>query len=170
MAKKKKPEGRPTSYRKQFAQAAFRMALIGATDAEMAMAFCVCEKTLNTWKHQRPEFLQSIKDGKLKADSAVAASLYKRAMGFTAPDVHICVADGEPLITPIEKYYPPDTAAAIFFLKNRRPQQFRQNPEVAVTVNNETQVDLTKPPEEWGQAELEAELQRRGALPVPPRK
>ena len=49
-------------------------------------------------------------------------------------------------------------------MKNRKPQLFRQNPEVAVTVNNETKVDLSKPPEEWGQAEIEAELKRRGAM------
>lgn len=35
---------------------------------------------------------------------------------------------------------------------------------MSVTVNNDVKVDLTKPPEEWGLAEIEAELAKRGAL------
>lgn len=162
----KHPGGRPSAYKAEYAQIAFQMTLIGATDAELAAAFDVSEQTINAWKHQFPKFLESIKSGKTKADAIVAASLFKRANGFTAPDVHISTYEGQAIITPIEKYYPPDTTAAIFFLKNRRPAQFRDKPEIAVTVNNDVAVDLSKPVEEWGQAELEAELKRRGAIPI----
>ena len=175
MAKKKKsaqpkaqPPGRPTGYLAEYAQIAFQLTLLGATDAEMASAFDVDERTINRWKIQFPEFCQSIKRGKLKADGEVVGSLYKRALGFSAPDVHITAYEGVPIITPVEKYYPPDTTAQIFWLKNRQPKQFRDKPEVEVTVNNETTVDLTKPIEDWGRSELEAELRRRGALPTPP--
>lgn len=165
---KKHPGGRPTDYKKEYALIAFQMTLIGATDAELGAAFDVSEQTINAWKKLHPEFIESIKRGKTKADAVVAASLFKRANGFTAPDVHISTFEGEVIITPIEKYYPPDTGAAIFFLKNRRPAQFRDKPEVQVDVkvDNHVTVDTNQPPEQWGAAELEAELKRLGVTPI----
>jgi hypothetical protein len=160
--------GRPTEYKPQYSKIAFQMALIGATDAEMAAAFEVSEQTVNSWKQKYPKFLESIKEGKLKADSAVAASLYKRAMGFHVPAVKLFNSEAGVIEHQYQEYYPPDTTAAIFFLKNRRPAQFRQNPEIALTVSNDVQVDLGKPPEEWGQSEYEAYLKKHGAMPDRP--
>jgi ssDNA-binding replication factor A large subunit len=52
---------------------------------------------------------------------------------------------------------------------NRFPQEWRDRPETHVTVNNEVTVDTGKQPEEWSQAEIEAELKRREELPQPVR-
>lgn len=162
----KHPGGRPSAYKKEYAGIAYRHCLLGATDADLAAAFNVQESTINNWKQEFPEFLESIKRGKLEADADIAESLFKRAKGFHTKAVKIFAADGKTFEHVYQEYYPPETAAAIFWLKNRQPARFRQNPEIAVTVNNDVAVDLSKPVEEWGQAELEAELKRRGAIPI----
>ena len=133
MAEKKKAHsrGRPTKYKKEYAEQARKLCLLGATDSEMADFFNVDERTINRWKNDFPEFCQSIKKGKLLADANVTDRLYQRAMGYEAPDVDIRVIDGQIIETPLTKYYPPNTPAAIFWLKNRRPQTWRDKPEVA---------------------------------------
>lgn len=79
--------------------------LLGATDKELAVIFETTEQTINAWKKQYPEFLESIKKGKDKADGRVARRLYDKAM------------DG-------------DTTAMIFWLKNRRKTNWREKQEI----------------------------------------
>jgi hypothetical protein len=79
------------------------------------------------WQRKHPEFRQALKDGKLFADATVAEGLYKRALGYSHKAVKI-VADaktGTEHIVPFTEHYPPDTAAAIFWLKNRRRKDWR---------------------------------------------
>ncbi|MDO4694965.1 MAG: helix-turn-helix domain-containing protein [Eikenella sp.] len=114
MSETKRPVGRPGKYKPEYAEQAEKLCLIGATDDELADFFGVSVATLNNWKTARPEFLESIKKGKMLADAEVGKRLYQRALGYDAPD---------------GKHYPPDTVAAIFWLKNRRPQAWRDKPE-----------------------------------------
>lgn len=130
----------------------------------MAGAFNVVESTLNLWKLKHPKFSEAIKRGKICADAEVAQSLFHRAKGITRKAVKIFQHEGQSYEHEYEEYFPPDTGAAMAWLKNRQPAQWRDKPDVTVNVNNETRVDLSKPPEECGLAELEAELARRGAL------
>lgn len=112
--------GRPTAYKPEYVQQAYKLALLGLTDAQMADVFGVSEQTLNAWKGKYPEFLESIKNGKAPADAEVAASLYRRAKGYSHPEDKIfCNANGEVTVQPTTKHYPPDTAAAFIWLKNR---------------------------------------------------
>ena len=67
--------GRPKSYRDEYGEQVFKLCLLGATDKELADFFDVCEKTINGWKKDYPEFLQSLKRGKLLADANVTRSL-----------------------------------------------------------------------------------------------
>lgn len=64
----------------------------------------------------------------------------------------------------------PDARAVIFALRNSCAEEWKNNPDegspVNVTVNNEVTVDTTKPPEQWGQAELIAELHKLGIKPI----
>ena len=111
--------------------------------------------------------------GKTRADALVSQSLLERAVGYSHPDVDIrtiSVGNGlsEIIQTPIIKHYPPDTAAASLWLRNRQPDKWRDKPEVSVSVNNSITVDTSRPVEEWGAAELETELARRNALPKIP--
>lgn len=121
----KKERGRPSAYREEYAEQARKLCLLGATDKEMAEFFGVSEQTLNTWKKQHTDFLESIKQGKAQADADVADRLYQRAMGYEHAEDKIFNANGQPLVVPTVKHYPPEPAAAIFWLKNRQKHKWR---------------------------------------------
>jgi len=130
--------GRPTDYRDTYPEQAFRLCLLGATDKEMADFWGVDESTVNNWKLAHPEFLESIKAGKLDADTKVAQSLYKRAIGYEYRETTFekigegenTTEVGETGIESIEqdifkkkvviKELAPDVAAINIWLKNRR--------------------------------------------------
>ena len=132
--------GRPEKYQPYYAEEAYKLCLgFGATDAQLAEWFGVCEQTINNWKVTHPEFLESIKQGKVIADANVARALYERATGCSHPDVHVAVWQGEVIITPVTKHYPPDVGAAKYWLNNRQPERWRNQVEVEVSTT------ITKP-------------------------
>lgn len=123
----KNPEGRPSCYTDKYAEQAYKLALLGATDKELADFFGVCEKTINNWKKAFPEFLQSLKRGKIQADAEVAEKLYQRAKGYEHPEVKVFCQEGEIITHEVVKHYPPDTGAAMAWLKNRRKAYWRDS-------------------------------------------
>lgn len=127
--------GQPTKYKEHYPEQARKLCLLGATDQELADFFEVCEATINNWKLDHPEFLESIKRGKVEADSNVADRLYQRAMGFEHDDVHVSNHQGVVTLTPIRKIHAPDTGAAVFWLKNRQSKKWREKQEVEHTGN-----------------------------------
>ena len=121
--------GRPSKYKPEYADQAKKLCMLGMTDKEMADFFGVAESTLNLWKTVHPEFSESLKGGKDLIDAQVAAKLFHRAMGYEHEDVHVSNYQGVITVTPLVKHYPPDTTAAIFWLKNRQPQRWRDKPD-----------------------------------------
>jgi len=117
--------GRPTAYREDYAQIAYKLTILGATDEEMADAFGVTEKTINNWKEQHEEFFQSITRGKQIANAEVAERLYQRAVGYEHKDIKFFQYQGEVIPQEVVRHYPPDVEAAKFFLKNRDPKRWR---------------------------------------------
>lgn len=118
--------GRPTKFKEEYITQAFKLAMLGATDVEMANFFEVAVSTFQLWKSKIVEFSDSIKKGKLEADANVASSLYHRAIGYKHKEVKTATFEGK--ITDEKEYlkhYPPDTTAAIFWLKNRQPKIWR---------------------------------------------
>lgn len=128
--KKKQVVGRPSKYRPEFVEQAKKLCILGATDREMSDFFSVSEPTFNRWKFEHPEFMDALKTAKSEADSRVVESLYQRALGYSHPDVHISNFQGAITVTPIVKHYPPDSTAAIFWLKNRQPDLWRDRKEL----------------------------------------
>jgi len=134
-AKGNRGGGRPSRYKAEYATLAERVALLGATDADLARIFDVSESTINAWKREHVEFSEALKRGKDDADAKVAKSLYRRALGYSHRAVKIVtVAQGNNMGSVVEEVpyterYPPDTTAAIFWLKNRRPDQWRDKQE-----------------------------------------
>lgn len=53
--------GRPTDYQESYNEQAEKLCKLGATDAELADFFDIAESTLNNWKSEYPEFMESIK-------------------------------------------------------------------------------------------------------------
>lgn len=136
--------GRPTDYREEYNKQAYKLCLLGSTDKDLSDFFEVSEVTINAWKNEFPEFLKSIKAGKQQADANVAGRLYKRALGFVAPDIITAQKDG--VITDmkeIQKHYPPDTTAAIFWLKNRQPKLWRDKQDIEHSGDIKINIDDT---------------------------
>lgn len=131
--------GAPSKYDPAYADQVTKLCKLGATDKEIADFFDVEESTINNWKKAHPEFLESIKKGKIIADAEVAHSLHKRAIGYQYDEVTyeklgvndngMAVDDkGDIEATKAEAYkrkvvtkeVAPDVAAQNIWLKNRR--------------------------------------------------
>lgn len=125
--------GRPTKYKPEYPDQAGKLCALGATDAQLADFFDVSVSTINLWKVEHQEFSESIKVPKAQADERVEQSLYRRAMGYEHDEIDIRVVDHAIVQTPVRKYYPPDSTAMIFWLKNRKAGEWRDKVETEHT-------------------------------------
>jgi len=134
-AKTKDKGGAPTKYHERFNEEVFKLCLLGAIDKEIAEFFNIRESTLNNWKKKHLKFMESMRAGKTEADTEVAKSLYESAIGFECEEeIAFKVKDGQhkekiDKIT-IKKQMPPDYRSISFWLRNRRPEQFREKVDV----------------------------------------
>lgn len=135
--------GRPSKFDPRFVAEARKLALLGATNEQMADFFGVAPSTFDKWMAEKPGFSGAVKAGKLIADGDVAASLYHRALGYSHPAVKIMAVNGEVREVPYTEHYPPDATSAIFWLKNRRPEQWRE--KVETTTNHKLVDENDKP-------------------------
>jgi|JI10StandDraft_1071094.scaffolds.fasta_scaffold162659_2 hypothetical protein len=137
--------GRPPKYREEFVDQARKFCMLGATNDDLARLFEVGLSTLNRWIAEIPAFRDAIKAGREIADAEVASKLFHRACGYSHPAVKIMQSDGIPVVVDYTEHYPPDATSMIFWLKNRRPDLWRDKPSatdgddvptpVSVTVN-----------------------------------
>lgn len=127
--------GRPSKYKAEYAEQAYKFCLLGATDARLGEFFGVSEQTINAWKEAHPQFLESIKKGKEIADAEIAHALYHRAKGYSHKAVKIFQHQGDIITEDYVEHYPPDTGAAMAWLKNRQPAQWRDKQDIEHTVN-----------------------------------
>jgi transcriptional regulator with XRE-family HTH domain len=104
----------------------------GKTDKQIAEIIGVSDRTINNWKRAFPTFLQALKESKQIADDLVEASLFSRAVGYSHPEEKVFCNEGQIVTHDTIKQYPPDTTAAIFWLKNRQPQKWRENYELKI--------------------------------------
>ena len=119
--------GRPSEFKPEYCGQAFKLCLLGAKDEEIASFFEVEENTINRWKREFPAFRIALKDGKKEADTTVAQSLYHRAIGqFVKIEkmVYDAEAKKHEKVT-LSVQTPSDVTAQIFWLKNRRPDLWR---------------------------------------------
>jgi hypothetical protein len=114
--------GRPSRYREDYPDQAYRLALLGLTDEEMAQFFGVDGATLYRWDSAHPEFREARARGKIPADAKVAEKLYHRAIGYEHDAVKIFMPSGaeEPVYAPYIERFAPETNAAALWLSNRQ--------------------------------------------------
>lgn len=112
-------------YHPSYAARVRDMCYVGATNTEIATLLGISVNTLREWREQYPEFNFAWREGQAHADAKVAASLFKRATGYEAIKWKD-TKDGrqEELVI-----YPPDVTACIFWLTNRRPENWEQRVE-----------------------------------------
>lgn len=122
-----KATGRPSAYKAEYAKQAEKLCLLGATDQEIADFFEVNVRTVYRWKGQYPGFCQALKAGKDQADERVERSLYQQAIGYEQDEVKIFMPAGaeSPVYAEYRAKVAPNVTAAIFWLKNRRRNEWR---------------------------------------------
>ena len=116
----------------------------GLTNEQIAKNIGVNVDTFYTWLKKYPEISESIKKGKAPIDFEVENALFKRAIGYEYEEVETIIEeiDGKQRkrIKKIKKVALPETSAMIFWLKNRKPKEWRKlNPVVEAKLNAETE-------------------------------
>lgn len=125
----------------------------GLTDEQIAGNMGINVRTLYLWKKKNVQIFQSLKVGKEVADIEVENALRKKALGFRETEQTVSTRrtveyeNGkrirevtEPVVTEVEKYYPPDTTAQIFWLKNRKPEKWRDKQEQKVNLTEAVKI------------------------------
>ena len=148
--------GRPSKYKEEYNEQAYKLCLLGATDAKLADFFDVTEQTINNWKIEFPEFFESLKKGKVIADATIAEGLYNRAKGavinvqqaiklkdsqFNSEGRKISEEERIEVVDLIQEV-PPDTAAGIFWLKNRNPEMWRDKREYNDNPDSNDEIEI----------------------------
>ena len=94
----------------------------GLTDKQIAHNVGITEQTLNVWKKSYPSFSESLKKGKEIVDYEVENALLKRAIGYKTSEMRL-TKDGD--LVEVKKEVPGDVTAQIFWLKNRKPDKWK---------------------------------------------
>ncbi|WP_085832870.1 transposase [Clostridium merdae] len=116
----------------------------GLTDEQLAEKMGVNRATLYAWKAKYPDISDALKRGKEVVDIEVENALLKRAKGYEYLEEKVEVEEGpggkvkSRKVVQTIKQVVPDVGAAAFWLKNRRPDIWRDKPpENAGSVNSE---------------------------------
>lgn len=126
----------------------------GLKDEQIAHNMGIAYSTFREWLKQFPALSAALKKGKAPVDLEVENALLKRALGYTEEETITEVeeipyttkdADGNPVtrtrtkrhVRKVQRVYPPDVTAQIFWLKNRKPKQWRDKVENTVAVDTE---------------------------------
>lgn len=146
--------GAPTKYKPEFNEQVEKFCKLGATNEQIADFLNVSVATVKNWLNQEEEFLASVKKGRMFADANVAEALYQRAIGYKHKETKLFHYQGEIVTTEVVTCYPPDTAAAFIWLRNRQPKLWKQQPEVVHHEHTVKDLKLVKASEYVAQMEV----------------
>lgn len=117
----------------------------GWIDTRIAAQIGISPSTLYDWKRKYPEIADALAEGKEVVDAKVENALLKRALGYEYKETR---REGQPggaaKIIETTRHVPPDVAAGIFWLKNRKPDVWREKVETVITANEEVEDALSK--------------------------
>lgn len=123
----------------------------GLSNEQIAHNMGITVKTLYEWQNKYGEFCEALKKGKEVVDREVENALLKRALGYEYTEV-----TEEPIKDPdsgkltmmttkrVTKQIAPDTTAQIFWLKNRKPDEFRDKRDVELSGNVDFSQTISK--------------------------
>jgi hypothetical protein len=118
------PVGRKSEFKPEYSPIAQEMCQLGATNADLAQEFNVSVFAIAYWQVKYPKFAAALKIGKDAADERVERSLFQRAI------------DG-------------DVTAQIFWLKNRRPDRWRDVQRIEAALGHYVISERPLTEEEW---------------------
>lgn len=101
----------------------------GLTDEQIANNMGIVTSTLYAWKNRYKEISEALKRGKEVVDIEVENSLLKAAKGYFVDEEKTYISEVNGVVTKrkeiTKKYIAPNTTAQIFWLKNRKPIEWR---------------------------------------------
>lgn len=125
--------GRPLGLTPEKTRQAQFLSKMGATIPELAKFFEVAEHTITYWQTIDDEFSAALKLGREQSDERVVRSMYAKALGFEKTiEEEVLGKDGQVRTVKKKIYVPPSDTAAIFWLKNRRKDEWRDRHEYEV--------------------------------------
>lgn len=105
----------------------------GLSDEQIAENIGIVTSTLYEWKKKYSDISEALKKGKEVSDYEVENAMHKSAIGYFVEETKTYINEVEGVKTrrveKMKKWIPPNTAAQIFWLKNRRPDKWREKPE-----------------------------------------
>jgi hypothetical protein len=121
--------GRPTLYKPEHASRARELCARGATNPDLAGRFGVARSTIGLWIATHPEFAEAVQQGRDVADATAVESLFTRVTGYNHPAEKVFLYRGEPRTATYTAHVPPEIRACMFWLRNRRPEDWRAKAE-----------------------------------------
>ena len=106
----------------------------GLFDKQICKNMGVSEATLTNYKRKYPEIKEALRKGKEVVDIEVENAMFKRAIGYTIT-INEQKIDKDGFVHDLKRdvHIPGDVTAQIFWLKNRRRQQWRDKIEYEKT-------------------------------------
>jgi len=157
----------PGKYREWFPDLVRWMARSGLTSLEVARELKISKQTLYVWRAKYPDLADAMDDGRDLADARVEDSLFQRARGISWEEKtfesqwNSATEKFEMGCTKVvTKFTPPDTGAGCFWLKNRRPDQWRDINRFEHTGKEGEPIKHEHDFSHLSDAELEAEIVR----------
>ena len=127
----------------------------GLTISDIAHNMGIAESTFYVWQNEYPEFKEAIKEGKDVVDIKVENATFKKCIGYVVKlnkpiktkeswyDENGKKHEKEEIkIVQEEQYIPPDTTAQIFWLKNRRPDRWRDRQIIDAHIKEDDNIKM----------------------------
>lgn len=107
----------------------------GLTEEQISKNMGISYSTLREWKKKYPTIEAALKKGKEVVDYEIESALFKRAMGYEYEEEKTYIQEVDGKVTKRKEIYkrhmPGDTTAQIFWLKNRKPEEWRDRPRIS---------------------------------------
>jgi len=152
----KKKVGRKPLYTEWITEEGLALVNMWAEDGligkQIARNMGINHTTLYDWMNKFPELAEVIRRGRKVMDEQVENSLLKRAMGYQyEEDVLEPDEDGNLVVVKrVRKTEAPNTAAQIFWMKNRRPEEWRDKVDIANEHSGTIRIELGEQ-EKWSE-------------------
>lgn len=116
----------------------------GLSNEQIAHNMGIALTTLKDWVGKFPTISTAIKKGKEVADYEVENALFRTACGYEVEETHVEIDEkGNKKVKRIKKHIAGNPTAQIFWLKNRKPSQWKDRREEVVTASivDQTTID-----------------------------
>ena len=114
----------------------------GLTDDQIAAKMGISRTTLYDWYNRYPDILNAVKKGKEPVDTQVENALLKRALGYDYEETITEVEEypggrTKKHVRKVTKHVPADVTAQIYWLKCRKPKQWREKVDANISIDTE---------------------------------